>query len=825
MRFSKLFFLLGIFILLGSFASAEILINDTFDRSDSSTIGNGWIEYGAGANDNADIYSNTLRIVDTYQDPELGGVAVYRDNFNIDNTKSYILKYKYKRNSGGTSNSLFSGIINDAIAPAKYARFYHSVGGTLTWQSNNHSVTNFVTLTDGVWYDIALEIDFFNNRAKIIVNETEYGYYTFESGSYTDIQVMASGSTSTYNAQIDNFLFCEESCSVSNNFSISAKSFWDNSSISTFNATINGTTYTTTNDTITTDILENSTSLYNINISSGDWFNTTYTDYNVSNNLESILIQTDITFNFLFNNNDIITTPINFTRLDNNISTIVYNGTINIFPNEGIQNFNVKCDNNVFAPFNISLNFTALENSTYNYTVNETPTYLYFYDANNSNPIINASVYVTFPSGYENTYVTNSYGYINFSYIQNDIVEFGQYNFSFSGLGYTLYNFSETINSSNIPFNQSYNMSRAKITVYIYDRETGSLLLENVSIVMLGLFNDNTNTGIYIKDNLTVTSGEYTIYASSTGYKTETRTFTYTNQEELEIFLYLLKINVSNLGVLTVNSVDSFYQKITGANIELLEYSPSSDSFISVSQCISNIDAQCFFNMETNTKIYLITGTKISGGELLSASTGSNGEIFTNSVETRNLVFYTVTDFSVDIATRLVYSISESFVNNISSISTSFYSIDGISYTVCIEYFKNDVSVTGSTYCLTSTSALQNINTGITLNRSNDYRADIYIEQSGYNLMLGTYNYPSDKGIEGVFNKDIIGAVIVVAWVFALALSVFSKNMVLWFILALVLSWVQLLIFPLNSIISFAVFKTLISIVGFMVGRKKRDFQ
>jgi len=73
-----------------------------------------------------------------------------------------------------------------------------------------------------------------------------------------------------------------------NNFSITAKNNYGET-LNTFNATIDGVTYNTTTGTITTHVLDNSTSLYNITLYSNSHDNRTYANHNVSSNLAAVL--------------------------------------------------------------------------------------------------------------------------------------------------------------------------------------------------------------------------------------------------------------------------------------------------------------------------------------------------------------------------------------------------------------------------------------------------------------------------------------------------------------------------------------------------------
>lgn len=612
------------------------------------------------------------------------------------------------------------------------------------------------------------------------------------------------------------------------NFSITVVSNWSGVSINNFSANINGTILNTTTGTIITSILLNDNDLYNITIFSDVRFNQTYNNYNVSSNLEASLKQTQVNISFKFSSGDLIIFPINLTALDISQFFNVTGGYEILFPDDGINNFSVFSDINLFSPFIFSLNLTALDNSSFVFVVNETQNVITFLDENSSNPIDNTSIIVEFPSGITLNLSTNSSGQINFSYIQNNSLDFGDYSYYFSKLGYINITLSDVINESNIPHTRTYNLSRAKLNIFIYDRVTRELLNgTDVSIAFIGLFNETTDTGVLIKDNLTIVGGDYLIYASADGYKTSIRSLTFTNQEEFTLNFYLLNLSASNAGTLFVSTKDSFFRDITGAKVDLLEYVPTSLSYVSVDSCVSNVNAQCSFGVELNTKVYYIRATSVIDGTVFVAETSQNGEIFTVDNDIRNLIFFTTSTFSISTSTNLIYRPTETFVNNVSSISVDFFTSDGTAVEVCVEYFLlngNWTSVTGDTYCLFSSNALQNIDVDVTLNRSNTYQARIYVKESFDNILL-TYDYPDVTSTGSIFNDDFKATIIMILWILALAFSMHQKNITLFFFLACVISWAEVIIFPIFSIVIISVFKTIIALFGMYIARKKEDFQ
>lgn len=363
------------------------------------------------------------------------------------------------------------------------------------------------------------------------------------------------------------------------------------------------------------------------------------------------------------------------------------------------------------------------------------------------------------------------------------------------------------------------------VTVNIYDRATGNPLTENVSLYFLTLFNDTTSTGTYYKTNPFTSTGTFTVQALSTGYGTEQYTFDYTGTN-ITINFYLLNLTNANAGNLFVNSLTTFYTPIASATVKLYEYSPTELSFIQVSQCLSNSNGECGFNIELNTKTYYITSNKYIDGNLYFDDTNDEGEIILTDNEVRDLILYYTDDFTILDTDDLIYSITETFIANVSNILVSFMSISGNSLDMCVDYYlMSGISKTlANQDCLTTSSALQNINANYLLNRSNTYKAEVYLNQTSGKLILATFNYPDyERDIEEFFDEAFIGVIILLFWSGSLALCLYLKNITLFGIIALFLCWIEVALFPSFSIVAISVFRTIISILIIYISRKIQD--
>ena len=170
------------------------------------------------------------------------------------------------------------------------------------------------------------------------------------------------------------------------NFSITAIDSETSSTITNFNATIDGTLYNSIGGQINTTILDNSTSLYDIDLTSVGYYSRTYSNYNVSSNLEGSLTPYSMTF--------INQTPANNTQ--HSETELNFNLTIDYSGNPTTTNCSLMVNNIITYSETTASNGTILLNTAisslsntnyYNWTCYndyvtlQTPTYLFYSDA------------------------------------------------------------------------------------------------------------------------------------------------------------------------------------------------------------------------------------------------------------------------------------------------------------------------------------------------------------------------------------------------------------------------------------------------------------
>jgi len=469
--------------------------------------------------------------------------------------------------------------------------------------------------------------------------------------------------------------------------------------------------------------------------------------------------------------------------------------------------------------------------------------YFYFYNGNTNTPITDANITIDLPrSTTDLELVTDVDGKVEFSSIYENVPQNGTYNITFEDLSgfITPITFTRDYsNYSSFPVNESFNISVTNLNITLYYRSNSSLFNKNASVIIEGLANHTTTNGTIYIQNSTIAAGTYRVTVSSDGYYNEEKTFTYTSQDSIDVSLYLLELNASNSGTVTIRTVDEYSRLLDNVEVNLLEYDPSTLSYIEVSECYTDSNGECKFLVETNTKSYKFTASKDIGTSIITASTNaqifeddiSGGETVVFSEETITLTLSSQETYGINVIQNIIYNISESFneTTNISNIDVSFRSIDGTNLEVCVEYFEVvsgvETSKTGDTFCVVAASAEVTENAYFTLNRSKDYIAKVYIKTDSGNVLLESFKYNSNTSFEQMLiNNATLPFFILFLWVLLIGGSLMLKNVPLTGVAITVGAWVLLYIFPSILLTSVAVLQTLIGISLVYIGRKKEDF-
>lgn len=523
-----------------------------------------------------------------------------------------------------------------------------------------------------------------------------------------------------------------------------------------------------------------------------------------------------------------------YIEFSNNGSTCL----VNVLYNLSLEN-TINCNN---TNYNFSFNG--------DYTFNATITDL----ANNS--ANDVSIMLVNPYQYFNFQLANGTAVTNYTFggtqfdtvanftVYNDILNLGNNTLTFEKLGYVSENFTFNINLTS-DLNITFNVSQAQIIVNIFDRQTGSKLLQLVDIVILGLGNKSTSNGTAIFKDFNFVAGDYHIEASSSGFYTSEQDFTYTSESNAIINMYLLNSTFEGSTTLVVPVIDEFFNVIQGADTRLLEYDSSIFGFKEVSSCLTNSNGECKFLIEVTTKTYIITTSKEIGGVIFTDQSSINGEIFLPDISAgeeipgqiflNNLVLKLSSTLSTPGTIGLIIDspkdvnetiISQNGTSTVINLPVSFTSQSGLAYTVCLEVYR----VTGDSFsnaispvCLTAASGILPTS-NIILNNDFDYEVRVTYEFDDVTVIYQTYKYPNTKSfVQIILNSGFASPAIMFLWIILLSVALYLRNIALWCWGAWTLSVVQLGIFTNLLVASSSVIIIVINIGVFYISKKQGD--
>ena len=542
--------------------------------------------------------------------------------------------------------------------------------------------------------------------------------------------------------------------------------------------------FNTTTGSITTNVLNNDTNLYNVTFIADKYYSVTYFNYNVSNNLN---------YNFPFFNVEAVNnqTQANINNfdviIDGNWTYNVTNGLVPIYINQSTVNISVFSDGYLTYSDTAHNTSNNLEAQMYNYSVNIT-----FYDTNSSLPYNNSNITIFYPSGYSEILTTNENGTIYFDAFVNGLNEVGNYNFQVnSKTGYiTPTNISATINQSNLPYNNTYGVDRAFFNITIRDVQTGQLLTQNATVTIGGVGQYTTNTGNLIIRDSSIEAGNYVITTFVAGYDLNTRNVDYTAQEEERLTISMVNETGENIGDWIVTVLDPFYNEFLGADTRLLEYDPANDVYNEIDSCITNSNGRCVYSVEIGIKKYVVTASGDIEGLDYFAQSSESGEVIYFDQDTVNLFLNLQTQLYVSPDLDLdIWYYNETLVNatggdenaNLSYLSAQFLDSEGNSHEVCIDYYYIEGlnKELATTVCASGSSGIVKVMGGYILDRSYTWIAEItLVKTGGEKEVVYSFTYQKEDGLEfqlGILSRFLIILILILM----LVISLWLKNILI----------------------------------------------
>ena len=331
-----------VLILLSSFVSAEIVFNDTFDRANSNTVGNGWIEASEGAVGDVAISSNTMKL---YRSSTVAqAYHTWTSSYTPSDDFEICLKYKQDSNSKDGIINIFD---DTEVQPPIYMKF-RTTGNIEVFGNNPLSYTSVQAFSANTYYVVCF-YPHSANEYNISIDGVNKGTYpTYLNQNFNDIEKLDFRS---YDAallvNIDWVNVTNSSVTIVHDFKLSLIDALGNS-LTNFTANFTNSTGTTTLNTT------NGTIFYPIdqivNISIYDIINDGWTYQNVTNN----------SINTSAGNLEAVT-----DIFDNSAPTITLN------PSNGFNAANFSLENQYDD--NISLNITFADNrDLYGFLINFT---------------------------------------------------------------------------------------------------------------------------------------------------------------------------------------------------------------------------------------------------------------------------------------------------------------------------------------------------------------------------------------------------------------------------------------------------------------------
>jgi len=345
-------------------------------------------------------------------------------------------------------------------------------------------------------------------------------------------------------------------------FTITAHDYYNTSfSILNFSAVVNGTSYNTTNGTITTNIPSNASVFVTINLSSdynGGYFNRSYY-HNVSTDLSASLWQSVITLRGVekATGKDVNNFGVNTTYKSNSTST----GELVFRFQAGDYVINVTPGN--YSPayygFQKNISVNPLDNKTVNLSFYNTNFTLFVKEIITNLTVTNYNLTAYYNvTGWSETHTNQSSN--TTLHLTNET-----YRFIIYAPGFAPYN--DTLRVSNGTTNQTiFLYSANSLWVYAREEELGGVI-SNFSVLIYNAYatyqNDSDiNQSIAFFNN--VTPGLYTVRVTSPGYSTRYYNVTMTSGHHADLTAYL--------SVVAGNTTLLFKDKHTHETLEDVNY-------------------------------------------------------------------------------------------------------------------------------------------------------------------------------------------------------------------------------------------------------------
>jgi hypothetical protein len=462
-------------------------------------------------------------------------------------------------------------------------------------------------------------------------------------------------------------------------------------------------------------------------------------------------------------------------NIPSEINNYIFNGSWFSCNDTFLYSCNISIDGFNYAN-GTDFNLTHNGNLTYNITAVDlagniliesdilfvNPYFYIYFNTTDATPITNFTINGT---SYTDYFYGNIYDY-----------GLGTHSFLFSRLGINDTIFELTFNSTS-DINTTFVLSNSKIVVYIYDRDTESLITDNVTIVLVGTYgyNATTDTGNINISGLQYINESYQIISSSDNYESESVYFDFDNREILQVDIYMIKSNQSNLGTHTIRAITDIGQLVNAATCSALEWKPSLSAFVTVAQGETDSNGETVVNVELGTKLYKFYCYKGTA----SAYSSSNKIISTSGLSTTITLETTVLTPSNTFG-DLTYSLTNETLNATHQRITYTWS-DGnnLVNTGCLNIYK----VIGTKFTSLQSSCVDSSGSSIQLiqniNQTYEIRAVASIEIDSKTTNLGYIKFESQYSLKNSlddYSLDLVLPLIIILLSIGIGFLLSPKN-------------------------------------------------
>lgn len=534
----KLYILLCVFLLALPLASAEIRnVTLWYGGSCDNSLGSDSVVDIEFWNTSANLYT-TQQATCSFAGNAWGSTDWYEyENIEVEAGKYYNISVSRAAVSGGSSQMTDLFILtcrDDETFPSTFT--------TSDWKSDNesNSSTDCIIVRYAGDTSSASNPQYFSKAQYSTDNDFEAGtnseIYGDDSRIYWYYHVwipLTGGGGDTTHFEIKS----------------ATTNYWGDS-ILTYNATVNGTLYQTTNGTITTVIPNDALTTFDVSLAAFGHDPKTYVAWNVSTDLEPVLNLSYYRLN--------VSAKYNLTNSEATFNASIWNGTANTsYPGiTGHKLINLSKDKTYKVYINSyehdivnkSILLDTWEESLYfslfpdHYKLNITA-----YSFVGSNPIQNFSC--TAANDTEVNGSTTAY------YLILKLQKNLKYNVTIDAPGYAFV--SETILMNNWTKYLNFSVPDTNsLDLTIRDEVTSTLLTSNVSILFSSVYGETTyyttNGSFYIDD---LAAAEYLLSFSTDGYGTRSYTVTVTNRSTQSLTVYMAASNSTT--TFTVLDIDT----------------------------------------------------------------------------------------------------------------------------------------------------------------------------------------------------------------------------------------------------------------------------